>query len=57
MVQQRKGQEEEGVIHNNNGTTLTSTESASQRQVCLIHGMVDIVTTVKFINGFCAGCS
>jgi hypothetical protein len=56
MVQQRKGQEEEGVIHNN-GTTLTSTESASQRQVCLIHGMVDIVTTVKFINGFCAGCS
>lgn len=56
MVQQRKGQEEEGVIHNN-GTTLTSTESASQRQVCLIHGMVDIVTTVQFINGFCAGCS
>lgn len=57
MVQQRKGQEEEGVIHTN-GTTLTSTESASQRQVCLIHGMVDSLTTVQYYyGGFCAGCS
>lgn len=45
MVQQRKGQEEEGVIHTN-GTTLTSTESASQRQVCLIHGGMGMVDTV-----------